>query len=322
MLPDLQKLLSSALCIVGLHRWETLYRVGGWERSCQRCGKRQIYVRDHRVGYMIWRTIKLLPFVLLMVSVWSVSAEPVRVCQGNPNVFGGYGVVDLDDILWILQAFTNNPCRYTAGDTDFPDPNCPADLCSNNCEGVRSIDIDDIMAVLLAAQGDRPWGSICPPITCPPGTNVCRPVADAGPDVEVVAKEPVWFDATGSHMGTNAWAGLQWDFEPCVIGQLDRSFHRFNVPGVYSVRLTVVDVKGRTDSDVVVVTVTERTLASSSSDPCTDGTNMPPRPGISARCWVAGTSPTTECPCYQVDLQNKATKCLRGECEPAAEPGQ
>jgi hypothetical protein len=164
-------------------------------------------------------------------------------------------------------------------------------LCSNNCEGVPSVDVDDLLAVLLAFQS-KPWGSICSPITCPPDTNDCRPVADAGPDVDAYTGEALSLTA-GYHLGSHGLHSIRWDFGVCMVGLRDPLAVRFMSAGTYPITLLIADLGGRVDTDTVAVHVTDP-LAS-----------IPLVREIKIILPASGIPATEECPNgYKVYLEN------------------
>jgi hypothetical protein len=75
-----------------------------------------------------------------------------RTADVNVNDDGsiGDGVVDIDDILTVLDAYSAASCPYP----------CPADIC---CCGGHKLGIDDIYAALLAYSGET---EICPVYDC------------------------------------------------------------------------------------------------------------------------------------------------------------
>jgi parallel beta-helix repeat protein len=97
-----------------------------------------------------------------------------------------------------------------------------------------------------------------------------RPVADAGPDIEVGMGESMVFDGSSStdNVGITSW---NWTFEysgGTVRLSGERATFTFEVAGIYIVTLRVFDDRGLWDSDEVMVTVqdTERPVARAGED--------------------------------------------------------
>jgi hypothetical protein len=83
------------------------------------------------------------------------------------------------------------------------------------------------------------------------------PVADAGPDQEVVGPVHVRFDGTGS-TDDNGVVNYTWhvtDDDMVIILEGPRPDHFFTHHGVFNVSLTVIDGNGSTDTDSVNITV-------------------------------------------------------------------
>lgn len=80
---------------------------------------------------------------------------PGTLVPSRPNAdVNRDGVIELDDILLVLAAFSAEECEYP----------CPEDIC---CSGEHRIDLEDIIAVLKASSGET---DICP--RCAPPTEV------------------------------------------------------------------------------------------------------------------------------------------------------
>lgn len=84
------------------------------------------------------------------------------------------------------------------------------------------------------------------------------PVADAGPDQSASIGGTVIFDGSGSYDIDDGIASYEWDFgdETSGSGGLSTS-HVYSAAGTYNITLTVTDVGGLTDTDHLIVTVTE-----------------------------------------------------------------
>ena len=74
------------------------------------------------------------------------AAIPIR--NGDVN---GDGRIELDDILLVMRAFSS---------PDECPPPCLEDIC---CCGPHVVELDDLLAVLLASSGETVF---CPPVEC------------------------------------------------------------------------------------------------------------------------------------------------------------
>lgn len=82
------------------------------------------------------------------------------------------------------------------------------------------------------------------------------PVADAGPDQTVAEGTDVSFDGSGSGDADGDIVDYAWDFGDGETATGPTPSHAFADDGAYTVTLTVTDEGGMTDTDTVVVTVT------------------------------------------------------------------
>ncbi|MBA7671773.1 hypothetical protein ES703_79936 [subsurface metagenome] len=83
------------------------------------------------------------------------------------------------------------------------------------------------------------------------------PVADAGPDQTAVVDEVVTFDGSGSYDVDGTIIAYAWDFGDGSTGTGVNPTHGYGTVETYNVVLTVTDNDGLTDTDEVIVTVTE-----------------------------------------------------------------
>ncbi len=91
-----------------------------------------------------------------------------------------------------------------------------------------------------------------------PKTNI-RPTADAGRPVETTVGEIVAFDASASSDEDGSLITYHWDYDNGKGGDGVRASHTFLEPGIYDVRLTVVDDSGAEND---VATATRRVIVS------------------------------------------------------------
>ncbi len=94
-------------------------------------------------------------------------------------------------------------------------------------------------------------------------TDNDAPVAEAGPDREVLVGQEVTFD--GSTSSDNiAIIGYSWDFDASDDIPVDAisvmATHKYTATGTYTVTLTVADAADNTDSDTLIVTVTDEPI--------------------------------------------------------------
>lgn len=92
-----------------------------------------------------------------------------------------------------------------------------------------------------------------------PVPDVTPPTARAGDNQTVLVGEPVSFDAGNSSDNYGGWGIFvcDWDFGDGNIGFGQEITHIYTAPGNYTVTLTVEDLAGNTDEDVLTVTVKE-----------------------------------------------------------------
>ena len=85
------------------------------------------------------------------------------------------------------------------------------------------------------------------------------PIADAGPDQDVIAGQEVTFNGSGLS-GNGEIVNYRWEFvfdgQPVILNGSSPSF-TFLAPGAYDITLTVTDAKGFNATDQVTVVVTE-----------------------------------------------------------------
>jgi PKD repeat protein len=89
--------------------------------------------------------------------------------------------------------------------------------------------------------------------------DTTSPLAKAGPDQTVFVDQTVSFDAGGSSDNKGGWgiASYEWDFGDGTQSTEMIAVHSFNVPGKYTVTLTVKDWSGNSDEDALTITVQE-----------------------------------------------------------------
>ena len=83
------------------------------------------------------------------------------------------------------------------------------------------------------------------------------PVANAGPDKNLIVKELAEFDSTGSSDPDGTIASYQWDFGDGTTGEGLSASHAYSAAGTYTVTLTVIDDEGATATDTALVVVHE-----------------------------------------------------------------
>ena len=81
------------------------------------------------------------------------------------------------------------------------------------------------------------------------------PIANAGPDMKVIACEPASFNGNGSSDPDGTIASYQWNFGDGKTANGIQASHAYKTAGVYSVTLTVTDNFGATATDTATVTV-------------------------------------------------------------------
>lgn len=83
------------------------------------------------------------------------------------------------------------------------------------------------------------------------------PVANAGPDQSALVGEVVSFDGSGSYDPDGSIASYDWDFDDGNFGSGIAPTHTYSSAGTYIVILMVTDDDGATDTDQVIITVSE-----------------------------------------------------------------
>lgn len=83
------------------------------------------------------------------------------------------------------------------------------------------------------------------------------PVADAGSDQSALVGETVTFDGSSSDDPDGTITSYEWDFDDGTTGSGITTTHDYLIVGTYTVILTVTDNDGLTDTDEVIITVTE-----------------------------------------------------------------
>ncbi len=82
------------------------------------------------------------------------------------------------------------------------------------------------------------------------------PVADAEPDNQTIyAGEEAWFNGSESYDPDGSIESYFWDFQDGTSSSQSNTLHIYDIPGNYTVILTVTDDAGATDNDIVNVTV-------------------------------------------------------------------
>ena len=84
------------------------------------------------------------------------------------------------------------------------------------------------------------------------------PVADAGPDQRVEAREPVQFDGSGSCDPDGSIVKYEWDFGDGTDGTGVAPTYVYGANGTYIVELTVTDNASLSDTDICVVQIGNR----------------------------------------------------------------
>jgi subtilisin family serine protease len=83
------------------------------------------------------------------------------------------------------------------------------------------------------------------------------PVAEAGSDQNVVVDEELTFAGSGSYDIDGTITDYAWEFGDGTYGTGMTTTHTYGTAGEYTVKLTVTDDGGSTDTDTAIVTVTE-----------------------------------------------------------------
>ncbi len=130
--------------------------------------------------------------------------------------------------------------------------------------------IDTYQVTLSVRDTSGNWGTSTATITI---IDSQPPVANAGPDQNVLEDDLVHFDGSGS-TDQHAIESYSWTFtdngNQIVLTGINPS-HTFTIRGDYIVTLEVVDYGGNTDSDVMVVHVT---ASNTGNDPNGNGDNF------------------------------------------------
>ena len=140
--------------------------------------------------------------------------EIIWSCKANADIVED-GVVELDDILSVLNAFSaTDVCPFTS-DCPGPDLNCRVDVCNCREDGLHVIDLDDIIAVLIAFRGgdvgDRT--DICSPMDWKPRRRISAKHLVDGEMVEIPYDEEKGFQANVGE--TIEWSVI--DMETCEV---------------------------------------------------------------------------------------------------------
>jgi hypothetical protein len=92
-----------------------------------------------------------------------------------------------------------------------------------------------------------------------PNPDTTPPTAEAGPDQTVTVDQTVSFSAEDSYDNTGGWgiAVYEWDFGDGTQGEDITTVHVYQKPGDYTVTLRVEDWGENSDTDTLVVNVTE-----------------------------------------------------------------
>lgn len=196
---------------------------------------------------------------------------------GRDNVYG-YGLVDADQAAGV---YNNNPPVGNAGG-----PYTGTEDIIVSFDGSGSHDPDGDSLTHLWNFGDGSTGTGVNPthvytsggtytitlvvndgkVNSQPATTTASitevndpPVANAGPDRNVVVGEVVTLDGSGSYDADGAISSYDWTFGDGGTGSGITTTHAYSLPGTYIVVLTVTDNSGLTDTDEAIVTVNEAT---------------------------------------------------------------
>jgi hypothetical protein len=100
------------------------------------------------------------------------------------------------------------------------------------------------------------------------------PLANAGPDKNLIIKELAEFDGSGSSDSDGMIASYQWDFGDGATGDGWSASHAYLQAGTYTVTLTVIDDQGATVTDTAQVIVHEVAYAINSLSELVAGYNL------------------------------------------------
>jgi len=87
-----------------------------------------------------------------------------------------------------------------------------------------------------------------------------NPSSNAGGPYNGVVDEPVEFDAAGSSDENNDDLTYEWDFGDGETGTRVSPSHTYDKPGEYTVKLTVTDSEGASDTDTTTVEISEKPI--------------------------------------------------------------
>lgn len=86
-------------------------------------------------------------------------------------------------------------------------------------------------------------------------------VAEAGPDQTALVGEQIGLDAGNSYDPDGTIVAYEWDFGDAATGTGVTPFHVYSYPGTYTVKLTVTDNQGSSNTDTASITVLTQTEA-------------------------------------------------------------
>ena len=112
---------------------------------------------------------------------------------------------------------------------------------------------------------------LCTPIFFSSASTNIPPVAVADWDYSAVTYQSLQYYGVSSHDPDGTIASYRWNFGDGSTSSLENPIHAFTVAGVYTVRLTVTDNKGLTNSATAIATITPDKLPVASAGPAVSG---------------------------------------------------
>jgi hypothetical protein len=158
-----------------------------------------------------------------------------------------YGDIDRLTAMWLIDFLNPARCDYYGTDT------------TQSVKGHHVLmDNQDLEMWSLHGYYDTSWVHVeLMDVLEHPLTSNMPPLADAGPDLEATANQPLTFaEATCSDPDGDSLLS-HWDFGDGGSADIVNPTHVYDAPGEYEANFTVSDDKGAAMSDTCTVTVTE-----------------------------------------------------------------